>query len=164
MSLFNGHFQVDVAQGLNLHSQSVEIYIYVQLPDFWCLDRMSLVSEQLHHDHIHAFAIHKLVILIIDVLDELHNIDRMAKSCDPCLKLGVFFLDSLDQVKKHDIKALLQHAKLFLFFTRIVIDDFFDIVPNDSLAFLMESATLIEMFGTCFAHESRHSALGVYAN
>ena len=147
-----------------MHSESVEIYVYIKFPDFRCIDQMSLISEQFHHNHIHTLPINELVILIINVFDELHNIDRVSIRRDPSLELWVFILHSFDQVEKHDIKTLLQQSKFFLFFTWVVIDYLLNVIPNDALAFLVEGAALVEMFGACFTHESGHCTLRVNAN
>lgn len=149
---------------MDLFLCSLKVRIEIKIPDLWRFNKSSFPSKEFSHHHVHKSPIYKFVIFIIDVFDEFHNLNAVTICRYPSLEFWMLLLNGFEDTEDHMIESFFQVLELFEFFSRIAINDVFDICPNDSLAFLMKGSALLKLFWASFAHEGRHGALRVYTD
>ncbi len=156
--------EVNVTERLYLVLQFFKVVVNLDISNFRNFNYAPITTKEFSHDHVHTFPINKLIIFLVNVFYEFHNVNVMSICCDPCLELQVLLLDEANGAIKYSVEFLLHSFKLLLPFAWIMVYDILDVSPNYSLTSFMKRSALIEMFWASFTHECRHCACWIHTH
>ena len=74
-------------------SNLIEILVNIKVSDFRSLNGSPVITKKIDNNFVHILAVDMLVVLVIDVFYELHDVNVMPKCRDPGLKFQVFVLN-----------------------------------------------------------------------